>query len=98
MSLGSIGTIMQFWRRTWEYERVMRDDNEGGECDCSELCSACIVLHEAKVVVVRRKRDEAFTCVWCQTLVDERWIDGDGRSSLQSPVVALNKTVIKGEL
>ena len=30
-----------------------RDDNEGGECDCAE--------------VVRRKRDEPFTCVRCQT-------------------------------
>ena len=94
MSLGSIGTMMQFWRRTWQYERVMRDDNEGGECDCADLCAACVVLRGAKVVV-RRKRDEPFKCARCQTLVDERWMDGDGRSSLQSPVAALKKTVIK---
>ena len=88
--------MMRFWRRTGscgEYERVMRDDNEGGECDWVELCSVCIVAGDAKVV--RRKRDEPFKCARCQTLVDERWMDGDGRSSLQSPVPALKKTVIK---
>ena len=89
--------MMRFWRRTGsggEYERVMRDGDEGGECDWVELCSACIVMGRAKVVV-RRKRDEPFTCARCQTLVDERWMDGHGRSALQSPVAALKKTVIK---
>ena len=92
-----IGSMIRFWRPTdsgGEYERVMRDDDEGCECDCAELCSACIVVGGAKVVV-RRKRTEPFTCVRCQTLVDERWMDGDGRSSLQSPVAALKKKVIK---
>tara|TARA_Y100000389_G_C17211306_1_gene388631 strand:- start:363 stop:644 length:282 start_codon:yes stop_codon:yes gene_type:complete len=93
--------MMRFLRWTGgsgEYERVMRDDDEGSECDWVELCSACIVVGGAKVVVVRRKRDEPFTCARCQTLVDERWMDGDGRSSLQSPVAALKKTAIKGKL
>ena len=94
--------MMRFLRRTGsggEYERLMRDDNEDGECDCVELCSACIVAGGAKVVVVvRRKRDGPFKCVRCHTLVDERWMDGYGRSSLQSPVPALKKTVIKCEL
>ena len=83
--------MMRFWRRTGSGG----DDNEGGESDCVELCSVCIVVGGAKVVVVRRKRDEPFTCARCQTLVDERWMDGHGRSALQSPVAALKKTVIK---
>ena len=92
--------MMRFWRRTGsggEYERVMRDDNEAGECDCVDLCSMCIVAGDARVVV-RRKRSETFKCVRCHTLVDERWMDGDGRSSLQSPVPVLKKTIIKEEL
>lgn len=85
--------MMRFWRRTGSGG----DDDEGGECDLIELCSACIVVGGAKVVV-RRKRDGPFTCARCQTLVDERWMDGDGRSALQSPVAALKKTAIKGKL
>ena len=83
---------MMRWRRSGsggEYERVMRDDNSRG------LCSMCIVKQGVNVVVVRRTRDVPFKCVQCQTLVDERWMDGDGRSSLQSPVPVLKKMVIK---
>jgi len=85
--------MMRFWRRAGSGG----DDDEGGECDWIELCSACIVVGGAKVVVCR-KRDGPFTCARCQTLVDERWMDGDGRSALQSPVAALKKTAIKGKL
>ena len=95
----SITNMMGFLRRpSGTYEKVSRVDNECCEYDCPKLCSRCIVAERAKdvkMVVVRRKRDEAFYCERCQTLVDERWMDRDGRSLLQSPVPVLKKTALK---